>query len=78
MNVIPILSSGTLSRDGNSWIVRLDATSPLLSEGTNVKVVLWASGEGSESEVERIARIQQLPPEVVAVALMTEGALLKP
>jgi len=79
MNATPILSNGRLERDGDSWLVRLDASSPIFAENLNVKLVLWTDDtEGNESDVERIARIQQLPIEVVAVGLSGEGALVKP
>ena len=79
MNATPILSNGRLERDGSSWLVRLDSTSPIFAENLNVKVVLWSDDtDGNESDVERIARIQQLPLEVVAVGLSSEGALVKP
>lgn len=79
MNVTPILSNGRLERDGSSWLVRLDASSPIFAENLNVKLVLWSDdSDGNESDVERIARIQQLPVEVVAVGLSSEGALFKP
>jgi hypothetical protein len=79
MNATPILSNGRLERDGSSWLVRLDSSSPIFAENLNVKLVLWSDdSDGNESDVERIARIQQLPVEVVAVGLSSEGALLKP
>lgn len=78
MNVTPILSNGRLERDGDSWRVRLDSSSPIFAEDLNVKLVLWSSdADGNETDVERIARIQQLPIEVVAVAMSSEGALFK-
>ena len=79
MNATPILSNGRLERDGDSWVVRLDESSPIFAENLNVKLVLWSDDtEGNESDVERIARIQQLPIEVVAIGLSSEGALLIP
>ncbi len=79
MNVTPILSNGRLEQDGSSWLVRLDASSPIFAENLNVKLVLWSDDtDGNESDIERIARIQQLPVEVVAVGLSSEGALFKP
>lgn len=79
MNATPILSNGWLERDGSSWVVRLETSSPIFAENLGVKLVLWSdSADGNESDVERIARIQQLPIEVVAVGLSSEGALLVP
>jgi hypothetical protein len=79
MNVTPILTNGRLERNNDSWVVRLDTSSPVFAEDLNVKLVLWSDdSEGNESDVERIARIQQLPVEVVAVGLSSEGALFKP
>jgi hypothetical protein len=77
MTKTPILSSGRLERDGDSWLVHLDSSSPIFAENLNVKIVLWSDDtDGNESDIERIARIQQLPVEVVAVGLSSEGALL--
>lgn len=79
MNATPILSNGRLERNGDSWLVRLDSSSPIFAENLNVKLVLWSDdSDGNESDVERVARIQQLPIEVVAVGLSSEGALLVP
>lgn len=79
MNVTPITTNGWLERDGSSWLVRLDSSSPVFAENLNVKLVLWSDDtDGNESDVERIARIQQLPVEVVAVGLSSEGVFFKP
>jgi hypothetical protein len=79
MTGTPILTNGRLEREGGSWLIRLDESSPLFAENINVKLVLWSdASDGNESEVERIARIQQLPPEVVALGLSSEGALFLP
>lgn len=78
MNRIPIHTHGHLTHDGSSWVVRLDNASDLFEEGIKVTLVVWSdSDEGNESEVERIARVQQLPVEVVARALASEGVLIK-
>ncbi len=79
MNATPILSNGRLECDGDSWLVRLDSLSPIFAENLNVKLVLWSDdSDGNEGDVERISRIQQLPVEVVAIGLSSEGALLVP
>ena len=72
----PIKTSGTLQRNSNGWTVSLNESFPTFEEGAPVDLVLWDKREGSEkSEVEVISHIQQLEPEIVALALSAEGAL---
>lgn len=72
----PLRSPGTLVKIDGSWYVKLDAEHPTYAANTPVDLILWDRRPGGErSEVEEIARIQQLEPEVVALALSAEGAL---
>lgn len=72
----PIKNSGILQRTTDGWSVSLNESFPTFEEGAPVDLVLWDKREGSEkSEVEVISNIQQLEPEIIALALSAEGAL---
>ena len=74
----PIKTSGILHRDANGWSVALDGSFPTFEENAPVDIVLWDTREGTEKgEVERISEIQQIEPEIIALALSAEGALNK-
>jgi hypothetical protein len=76
MSKRPLLSQGILTRSGDNWIITLSASHPSFADQTPVDVILWDSRPaGSQSEVEEIARIQQLEPEVIALSLSAEGSL---
>ena len=76
MSARPIHTKGKLQFINSSWHVVLDEVHPSFEEGMTAELVLWDSRtEGSRSEVEEIARIQQLEPGIVALGLASEGAL---
>ena len=66
---------GTTS-ESRKWYVEISEPITGLEEGANVRVVLWDERpKGSRSEIEEIARIQQLDIEIIATSLAREGAL---
>jgi hypothetical protein len=72
----PIHTKGILQKKDSSWHIVLSEDHPSYEEGMNAELVLWDSrSEGSRSEVEEIARVQQLEPSIVALALASEGSL---
>lgn len=72
----PIHSHGTLHKTNSTWHIVLAGDYPSFEEGMTAELVLWDSRiEGGRSEVEEIARIQQLEPAIVALALASEGAI---
>ena len=72
----PLRAKGTLERSGDIWIVKLQSSHPSFADQTPVDVILWDNRvAGEQNEVEEIARIQQLEPEVVALALSAEASL---
>ena len=80
MNVIeymtsrPIHQSGTLKKKDKVWSVELTSSDPSFEEGMPVRLVIWDDRKaGARSEVEEIARTQQLDVEIVALALSVEG-----
>lgn len=76
MSARPIQTQGKLHFINSSWHVVLSEAHPSFEEGMTAELVLWDSrSEGSRSEVEEIARVQQLEPAIVALGLASEGAL---
>ncbi len=76
MTTRPIHIRGTLQKSGSSWHILLSEDHPSFEESMPAELVLWdARTEGNKSEVEEIARIQQLEPSIVALALAAEGSL---
>jgi hypothetical protein len=76
MSKRPLRSQGMLERSADGWLVRLEASHPSFADQTPVDVILWDNrAVGQQSEVEEIARIQQLEPEVIALALSAEASL---
>ena len=76
MTTRPIHTKGTLQKIDSSWHIILSEDHPSFEHGMKAELVLWDSRpEGTKSEVEEIARIQQLEPSIVALALASEGAL---
>ena len=76
MTTRPIHTEGTLQKIDSSWHIILSEDHPSFETGMNVELVLWDSRpDGNKSEVEEIARIQQLEPSIVALALASEGVL---
>ncbi len=76
MSARPIQTQGKLHFTGSSWHIVLDEAHPSFEEGMTAELVLWDSrSEGGRSEVEEIARVQQLEPAIVALGLASEGAL---
>jgi len=76
MSKRPLRSRGTLIRSEDGWLVKLDSSHPSFADETPVDVILWDNrAAGEQNEIDEIARIQQLEPEVVALALSAEGAL---
>ena len=72
----PIHSHGTLHKSDSSWQITLDESHPSYEDGMTVDMVLWDSrSEGGRSEVEEIARVQQIEPAIVALGLASEGAI---
>ena len=72
----PIHTQGTLHKVNSTWQISLIDEHPSYEEGMSAELVLWDSrSEGGRSEVEEIARIQQLEPSIVALALASEGTL---
>ncbi len=72
----PIKTSGILHQNESGWFVALGEAYPTFEENAPVDLVLWDKREGSEkSEVELISEIQQIEPEIIALALSAEGAL---
>jgi hypothetical protein len=72
----PIHTHGTLDKSASSWHIILDELHPSFEKGMTVELVLWDSrNEGGRSEVEEIARVQQLEPAIIALALASEGSL---
>ena len=76
MSTRPIDTHGTLHKFNSTWQITLGDSHPSYDEGMTVDLVLWDSrSEGGRSEVEEIARIQQLEPGIVALGLAAEGAV---
>ena len=76
MSKRPLRSRGMLERSTDGWLVKLEASHPSFAENTPVDVILWDNRiAGEQNEVEEISRIQQLEPEVVALALASEASL---
>ena len=76
MSKRPLRSEGILVRSGDAWIVKLATTHPSFADGTPVDMIFWDNrSAGEQNEVDEIARIQQLEPEVVALALSAEASL---
>ncbi len=76
MSKRPLRSEGMLMRSGDGWIVKLATTHPSFADGTPVDMIFWDNrSAGEQNEVDEIARIQQLEPEVVALALSAEASL---
>jgi hypothetical protein len=72
----PNFFSGTLRKHDGKWHVELHDSSVTFDENAPLRLIIWdARGEGSRSDIETIASVQQLAPEVVATALMSEGSL---
>ncbi|MEI8134611.1 MAG: hypothetical protein WCH46_05965 [bacterium] len=72
----PIQSDGILHHIDSQWHIVLAESPPSFEENMPVSVVLWDQREaGSRSEVEEIARVQQLEPSIVALGLSAEGTL---
>ena len=72
----PIHTRGVLHHTDSAWHIVLPDMHPSYEDGMNLELVLWDSrAEGSRSEVEEIARIQQLEPAIVALGLSSEGSL---
>ena len=72
----PIQLTGIMKRSSTSWQIDVDGEYPSFEDEMNVRIVLWDDRtEGTRSEVEEIARVQQLEPEIVALALASEGLL---
>ncbi len=78
MSSRPIHTQGILHKINSTWQIALAGEHPSYEEGMSAELVLWDSrSEGERSEVEEIARIQQLEPSIVALALASEGSLAK-
>jgi hypothetical protein len=76
MSKRPLRSRGTLEKTADGWIVKLESSHPSFADRTPVDVILWDNrAKGEQNEVEEIARIQQLEPEVIALSLSAEGTL---
>jgi len=76
MTTRPIHTKGSLQKVDSSWHIILSDEHPSFENGMTLELVLWDSRpEGTKSEVEEIARIQQLEPSIVALALASEGSL---
>jgi hypothetical protein len=76
MSSRPIHTHGILRKKDSSWQIDLTEIHPSYEEGMTVELVLWDSrSEGGRSEVEEIARVQQLEPAIVALGLASEGAI---
>jgi hypothetical protein len=76
MTTRPIHTKGILQKTGASWHIILSEDHPSFEDSMPAELVLWdARSEGKKSEVEEIARIQQLEPSIVALALAAEGSL---
>ena len=72
----PIHTHGTIHKSNSNWQITLNEIHPSYEEAMTVELVLWDSrSEGSKSEVEEIARIQQLEPAIVALGLTSEGVI---
>jgi hypothetical protein len=76
MEVRPQFVQGTLRQEpGKSWI-ELESPVNGLESGSPLQLVIWdARPAGGRSELEEIARVQQLELEIVAVGLAAEGRL---
>ena len=76
MTTRPIHTRGILQKIDSSWHIILSEDHPSFEHGLEAELVLWDSRpEGGKSEVEEIARVQQLEPSTVALALASEGSL---
>ena len=76
MNVRPRNSEGFIRKHGEKFLIELTASFPDLEEGSPVQVVFWdPRPAGTRSDIEEIARVQQIDLEVVAKGLSAEGAL---
>jgi hypothetical protein len=76
MSKRPLRSHGTLQSVEDGWIIKIDAAHPSFTDTMPVDVILWDNrAAGKQNEIDEIARIQQLEPEVVALALSAEGSL---
>ncbi len=76
MEVRPQFVLGTLRQEpGKTWI-ELESPVEGLEIGSPLQLVIWdARPAGGRSELEEIARVQQLELEIVAVGLAAEGKL---
>ena len=76
MSSRPIHTHGILRKSNSTWQIELAEIHPSYEEGMTVELVLWDSrSQGGRSEVEEIARIQQLEPAIIALGLASEGAI---
>ena len=76
MSSRPIHTQGILRKVDSSWHIVLVEAHPSFEDGMTAELVLWDSRtEGGRSEVEEIARVQQLEPAIVALGLASEGSL---
>ena len=65
-----------LRRTGSGWSIDLDTADAAFEDGMSVQLVVWDDRDAdSRSEVERIALVQQLPVDIVALELSAEGSL---
>jgi hypothetical protein len=76
MNVRPRNSDGFVRKLGEKFVIELSAPFPDLEADAPVQVVFWDTRPvGARSDIEEIARVQQIELEVVAKGLSAEGAL---
>jgi hypothetical protein len=76
MNVRPHQSAGIIRKSGDQWLIELPDKISGVEEGTPVRIVFWDDRpKGGRSDLEEIARVQQIEIEIVAKGLSAEGAI---
>ena len=76
MAALQFEGEGKLARKGDRWLIELNDQPVGLDEGTRVGVVVWdRRQDGERSELEEIARVQQLEIPVVSHGLLASAAI---
>ncbi len=76
MEVRPQFVQGTLRQTPDRTWIELESPIEAMEDSTPLQLVMWdARPGGGRSEVEEIARVQQLDVEIIAIGLAAEGRL---
>jgi hypothetical protein len=76
MEVRPQIVRGTLRQEPNKTWIELESPVLAMENDTPLQLVIWdARPAGGRSELEEIARVQQLEIEIVATGIAAEGKL---